>query len=563
MDVLEFKSSGELSDLTIKIDDDELKLHKFPLFVKCQHIKEILNEKEKEDEIKLEEFPGGVEIFNIIADFCYGKGAEYDITNVAAVNCAAHYLKMEGSGNLIKITDKNITEILRSVKASKTVNPLIDLLLQYDKIGERGLESEMANNCFRTFVEVMAQNSTRTPSSHSNRAFEGGEMPYESRVIIDRLLKMKPESFTQLFLTYMKREDSNKRNAADLAVKYLYRVFQKNKKEFEETKPDGVIGFEKMEKSDGDSDKKKKSSKYDSDNEKEDENEGIRDVKTILDTLVMAFEEPKIIGDSCFPEWLKYAIDYAYREDCDCKETLVDLAGGLLHRFNPNELRMLSPHVLGDVIEKSSAEPLHSSQMGKTLSSIVDKELLEKAQSGNLSNEDFLKLMKSLQAKENIDYDCVFAIVDCLLEKDSSIKEDEKKELCDTIDFSKCSEENIQKALENEMVDSKELCMAAIKLASKLRKEPKRGRNTLRDDYMPSRSNFDGQYDSNPSLAYKPSSYTPYSKRHDMSLTGDYNYPSSDYTDPHDVYTHPYDDNYSRLRSKYGNRRGDSLSRRY
>lgn len=44
--------------------------------------------------INLSEIPGGPEIFEKVAKFCYGVNFEITVHNVAALHCAAEYLEM-------------------------------------------------------------------------------------------------------------------------------------------------------------------------------------------------------------------------------------------------------------------------------------------------------------------------------------------------------------------------------------------------------------------------------------------------------------------------------------
>lgn len=68
----------------------------FMLVAKSNYIRKlILESKETEvTRINLSEIPGGPEMFEKAAKFCYGVNFEITVHNVAALRCAADYLQM-------------------------------------------------------------------------------------------------------------------------------------------------------------------------------------------------------------------------------------------------------------------------------------------------------------------------------------------------------------------------------------------------------------------------------------------------------------------------------------
>jgi hypothetical protein len=96
----------------------------FPLLAKCGALNKILTEAVEagEDEVKLEDFPGSAECFEICAKFCYGVIITLNAYNVSAVRCGAEFLKMSETvdkGNLIyKLEVFLNTSILRGWRDS-------------------------------------------------------------------------------------------------------------------------------------------------------------------------------------------------------------------------------------------------------------------------------------------------------------------------------------------------------------------------------------------------------------------------------------------------------------
>lgn len=84
------------TDVLVEVGKATFSLHKFMLVAKSNHIrKQILESKEADlTRIDLSDIPGGPEIFEKAAKFCYGVNFEITVHNVAALRCAAEYLQM-------------------------------------------------------------------------------------------------------------------------------------------------------------------------------------------------------------------------------------------------------------------------------------------------------------------------------------------------------------------------------------------------------------------------------------------------------------------------------------
>ncbi|CAM6100855.1 unnamed protein product [Calypogeia fissa] len=110
------------SDVTLKCEGAELRLHKFPLMCRSGRIQKLITEARKtsKDEIEIHEFPGGIESFTLCMKFCYGIGITFNAYNVVAVRAGAEYLEMVETmekGNLIyKLEVFLNTSIFRSWK---------------------------------------------------------------------------------------------------------------------------------------------------------------------------------------------------------------------------------------------------------------------------------------------------------------------------------------------------------------------------------------------------------------------------------------------------------------
>lgn len=85
-------------------------------------------------ELKLENFPGGSETFEIIIRFCYGLPVDFNSKNIAALRCASEYLEMTEEledGNLLSKSEAFLTFVVLSswkdtitvLKSCETLSP--------------------------------------------------------------------------------------------------------------------------------------------------------------------------------------------------------------------------------------------------------------------------------------------------------------------------------------------------------------------------------------------------------------------------------------------------------
>ncbi|CAK7323476.1 unnamed protein product [Dovyalis caffra] len=84
------------TDVVVVVCEASFSLHKFMLVAKSNFIRKLILESKVPDltRINLSDIPGGPEIFEKAAKFCYGVNFEITVHNIAALRCAAEYLEM-------------------------------------------------------------------------------------------------------------------------------------------------------------------------------------------------------------------------------------------------------------------------------------------------------------------------------------------------------------------------------------------------------------------------------------------------------------------------------------
>ncbi|KAJ0239026.1 BTB/POZ domain-containing protein [Hirschfeldia incana] len=183
-----FCTTGLPSDIEIEVDDMTFHLHKFPLMSKSRKLHRLITEQEtrsfpsvnpqtstaltvvatesdnkkgksheiedkeeqeEEDEqeteengfphIKLEDFPGSSESFEMVAKFCYGVKIDLSASSAVPLRCAAEHLEMTeeySPDNLISKTEKflsnsvykSLRESIKALQACESVSPLAESL---------------------------------------------------------------------------------------------------------------------------------------------------------------------------------------------------------------------------------------------------------------------------------------------------------------------------------------------------------------------------------------------------------------------------------------------------
>ncbi|XP_047308617.1 root phototropism protein 2-like [Impatiens glandulifera] len=104
------------TDVVVEVGEANFALHKFMLVAKSNYIRKLIMDSKEPDleRIDLSYIPGGPEIFEKAAKFCYGVNFEITVHNVAALRCAADYLQMTDKycdGNLAGRTEDFLSQV--------------------------------------------------------------------------------------------------------------------------------------------------------------------------------------------------------------------------------------------------------------------------------------------------------------------------------------------------------------------------------------------------------------------------------------------------------------------
>lgn len=250
MDFSKFRASGDLSDITIIVDAQEYKLHKFPLSAKSDYFWECARAKPGGDElfkVELRDFPGGKDVFEQVADFCYNMSLNLSKKNVVLVRCAAEYLKMSGQGNLKDLSSKFLKDAISSAKRNRSTSTIISMLMNCNDIGNLAQDAGVVDFCLEAFVECWMKPGVKPSTIGSGRMFSRVNTRSKERAsaftriqaqisqattvkldesVITCLLALRADWFARL-ITKARTNGISSEELGELAVRYITAALDK------------------------------------------------------------------------------------------------------------------------------------------------------------------------------------------------------------------------------------------------------------------------------------------------------------------------------------------------
>ncbi|KAL7247151.1 hypothetical protein ACSBR2_002128 [Camellia fascicularis] len=156
--------SGDIAtDVVVVVGEANFNLHKFMLVAKSNYIRKLILESKEPDltRIDLSDIPGGPEIFEKAAKFCYGVNFDITVHNVAALRCAAEYLEMTD-----KYCDANLagrTEDFLCQVAVTSLSGAVVVLKSCEDLLPIAEELKIVQRCV-DFASIKACNEAKFPS---------------------------------------------------------------------------------------------------------------------------------------------------------------------------------------------------------------------------------------------------------------------------------------------------------------------------------------------------------------------------------------------------------------
>ena len=395
MDFSQFRDSGELSDIIVSVDGRDFNLHKFPLYTRSDFFRALA--RSESGKVVLDEFPGGADTFEMVANYCYNKRIDVNKDNICKLRCAAEFLQMCSTGNLSDCADRYLLDILTTAKLSRDMAVIVELALKCRPLGPIAEQANIIERCLNGIVDCWLLSSKWTRRLPSDRIVTDSSN-------FKRLCKLPLNWFKQLFVN-AKEKNVRPTVLGKMVQMYIADRIEKKekrekraeepKKESEERAPpesehkDGEQqeNSEQVEDKDSENDNKNKpeiiedGDKATSDDKKEDEPEEEKeksdkddatkeepedeedsdeaeDLRVVMDTLLLELPDNMPLHETFSPQWAAAMLRVAEEMQCQCRGLLLQMAAKLLYRFTATDLSEMTPGLIQEIVQEASKDPV-------------------------------------------------------------------------------------------------------------------------------------------------------------------------------------------------------------
>ncbi|CDY10743.1 BnaA05g11930D [Brassica napus] len=197
------------TDVVVEVGEANFSLHKFMLVAKSNYIRKLIMESKDSDvtRIDLSDIPGGPEMFEKAAKFCYGVNFEITVQNVAALHCAAEFLQMTDKycdNNLAGRTQDFLSQVaLSSLSGAVVVLKSCEILLPISRdlgIVRRCVDVVGAKACNEAMFPC------RTPPNWWTEELCILDVDFFTDVVASMKQRgLKPSSLASAIITYTER----------------------------------------------------------------------------------------------------------------------------------------------------------------------------------------------------------------------------------------------------------------------------------------------------------------------------------------------------------------------
>ncbi|KAJ4831824.1 hypothetical protein Tsubulata_010195 [Turnera subulata] len=445
-----FVTSQIPTDLSIQVQDVTFTVHKYPLVSKCGYIGRLELQPSISNfgyELKLENFPGGSETFEIILKFCYDLPLDLNPHNIAALRCASEFLEMSEEledGNLISKTEAFLTFVVLS-----SWKDTIAVLRSCEVLSPWAENLQIVRRCCDSIAwKASRDNST---AGHIVNG-EGWWFDDVATLCIDHFVRI----ITALRAKGMKQETIGK-----CIMNYAASQLPGMDEEFEGLRGYGYgkneLQFSILR------------------GRKEDDAVGLsKEQKSIIESLVSILPpQPEAVPCKFLLKLLKMAIIYSASQALISE--LEKRVGVLLENANADDL--LIPNYKkedpGKIMKSAEQQTMHNTDVvqriveyflmheqeqqqlpsvhGKSnVSKLLDSYLAEIARDPNLSITKFQVLAEALPENARTCDDGLYRAIDTYLKSHPSLSEHDRKRLCKIMNSGKLSLDACMHAAQND-----------------------------------------------------------------------------------------------------------------
>ena len=439
----ELRATGDFSDISVTVEGETLNLHKFPLLATSKYFQGLVSSKMADScSVTLDGLPGGLETMRLVANFSYNISIEQKMTceNVGPLICAASYLQMTGENNLLDV-------------ASKT----------FDSLRKKGALNclQILKGCCRTAVNAESEGIVEQCATSLSYNWTRPQFTISNEEVA--ILQELPLRWMPTLLAKMKQNKSNPEVDAKVIAAAI-RWAQADQRLLEPYNAKG--------------------------SENETFSECKSEIETVFDAIVRYIPHPLLLNcdgkwkvgkrglSSRFPSsmchWYCKALIFASERKLTSYSKLRQYCSSLQSYLTVEHCKDFPPDLMRS-INISNHDDLSNSKENKRICSLNDAYLLFRSKQGSISASDFLAVMNSVSkfrgptSSSNDSFEAFEALLGSSLSETLSPKD--IKELSNSIDFAKLSNECLQRAASNDLIPKEHVLTCVMQLCAQLRSD--------------------------------------------------------------------------------------------
>ena len=438
---LTMRSSGILCDCTIQIGNRELLVHGLVIASRSDYFLKLLQSKMRDtNRVDLSNVVGGYDAISVIVDFCYGISVQdrLDESNIAHVLCCALYLQMCG--------EKNLAMICRNTLKMLTERQLTNCLAILNDCTDIGVAAEK---------EGVIEECLQAAVLH----FKSQEGNYEFEALDDLSnsvnLKDFPIHWIEQILEKMRQEECHLSITAFVSTVHISSIIS--------CYPNSCQTVE--------------NSPYSLD--------ACRPSAASPTTLLEAFEtimsyvpdEASTLSPrAASPTWFAKALEFSTTHSLACASRLFSMCASIYDKLAnaDDENTVVYKFKPNTIVELNNVTKTNHSNLADYVEKMSDRYLLVQAQHQSLTPSDFVQVLQSTDWFNRESTDAPFAALNEMLEIPQDvmkINEDEIAHMAANIDFTKLSQDMLERAAKDTRIPRQVVVMAAVSVCSTLRSQ--------------------------------------------------------------------------------------------
>ncbi|XP_062501738.1 uncharacterized protein LOC134178847 [Corticium candelabrum] len=434
------RASGTLCDCTIQIGDEQSEVHGVVMASRSDYFRGLLESGMKDANlVDLSNMPANHDTINLIVDFCYGMRGQdrLDESNIAHVLCSALYLQMSGQNNL--------TGICRDKLRKLTEQNLTSCLTILDNCTDIGVVAER---------EGVMEKCVEAAVRHFQSYEEDENGPFDDfckSVGLENL----PIRWMEQILEKMQQSECDLAMITSVSTVYVTSIISCY---YEGSQMEG-------------------NSPYSLDTNRP----SAASPTTLLEAFetIMSYvpdEATTLCSRAVVPTWFARSLEFATKHSLASASRIFSMCASIYQKLAESNdedtvVYKLKPNIIIELNRVTQANHGHFADCVKKL---TDRYLLVQVRHRSLTPSDFVQVLQSTDWCSRESFDAPFVALNEMLEIPEDVMQIDKDEIANmvaNIDFTKLSQDELERAAANSKIPREVIMMAAVNVCSTLRSE--------------------------------------------------------------------------------------------